>query len=76
MHTMTETEATNEALLLMIRKARRLHPEAFADILSRLPEGAKVALEKAERAADTLRDSKGGAASLDYPAEPEDEDEE
>lgn len=69
--TMTETQATNEALLLVTRKLRRLHPEAYADIMGRIPEGARWALQMAENAADRHRNANGGAAGLVYPM-PED----
>ena len=55
-HTMTQTEATDEALLLITRKMRRLHPEAFRDVWAKLPDGAKDALILAENRADVLRD--------------------
>jgi hypothetical protein len=51
----TDTQATDEALLLLTRKLRRLHPAAFADIMGKLPEGAREALNTAEMRADTLR---------------------
>jgi hypothetical protein len=70
MITMTPEQATAEATLLMIRKMRRLHPEAFADVMGRLPEGARAALNQAEIAADVQRDKLGGAGNMAYP-EPE-----
>jgi hypothetical protein len=73
---MTETQATDEALLL-IRKLRRLHPAAFADLRGRLPEAAYEALTAAERRADVHRDSVGDPAALVWPLdEEEDETEE
>lgn len=54
----TEAQAADEALLLFIRKTRRLHPEAFGQVWAKLPEGAKRALHAAEMRADVLRDDK------------------
>lgn len=58
----TDTQATDEAVLLLTRKLRRLHPEAFADLMSKLPEGAREALDAADLRAETLRayDSRDG----------------
>lgn len=53
----TDSQATDEAVLLLTRKLRRLHREAFADLTARLPEGAREALSAAERRADVLRDA-------------------
>lgn len=55
----TEAEATDEAMLLLSRKLRRLHPGAFANIWSKLPEGAHRAIYAAERRADVVRDQGG-----------------
>lgn len=52
----TESQATDEAFLLFTRKMRRLHPEAFADIWKRIPDGAKYAILASEHRADALRD--------------------
>lgn len=68
---MTEGQATDEALLLFIRKMRRLHPDAFAEVIGRLPEGARWALDTAERRADRVRDEYG-IGWLDYPMPIED----
>lgn len=68
--TMTDSQATDEAVLLLTRKLRRLHPEAYAAIWGKLPEGAQRALLTAEMRADLLRD-KGG---LPYPANPFDDE--
>jgi hypothetical protein len=67
----TEAEATDETMLLLTRKLRRLHPEAYADIWSKLPEGAHRAIYAAERRADRLRDRNDGRTW-----EPDDFDEE
>lgn len=60
----TDSEATDEALLLFIRKVRRLHPDAYASVLRQLPEGARTALTLAENRADMVRDAdrKNGTA--------------
>lgn len=50
--TYTQAEATDEAVRLMYRKLSRLHPEAFADVWGKLPEGAQEALRESERRAD------------------------
>lgn len=55
-HQMDDTEATDEAVLLLTRKLRRLHPAAYADIMSKLPAGARDALNLADVRADRLRD--------------------
>lgn len=65
--TMTTDEATDEAVLVLTRKLMRLHPEAYADVIRRLPEGAREQLGAAERRADTLRDREG-IGTLAYPA--------
>lgn len=64
---MTETEATAEALLLAMRKLRRLYPDAYADVTGRLPEGARWALTMAEHSADVRRDLVGPATPADWP---------
>jgi hypothetical protein len=51
----TDQQATEEALLLLTRKLRRLHPEAYADLMSRIPELAQQALHLADNRADKLR---------------------
>ncbi len=58
--TYTDTEATDEALLLFTRKMRRMHPEAFAAVWAKLPDGAKDAILFSEVRADTLRDAQAG----------------
>lgn len=56
---MTDAEATDEAVLLLTRKLRRLHPTAFRDLMDRLPEGAREALHFADQRADTRRAAQG-----------------
>jgi hypothetical protein len=51
----TDQQATDEAVLLLTRKLRRLHPATYADIMAKLPEGAKTALHQSDVRADTLR---------------------
>jgi len=53
--TYTEQQATDEAVLLLTRKLRRLHPAACADLMAKLPDGARDALNQAEIRADRLR---------------------
>lgn len=65
--TMTNEQATDEAVLLLTRKLMRLHPAALADVMSKLPLGAREQLGAAERRADLLRDRKG-IGTLAYPA--------
>ncbi len=50
----TEAEALDEAIRLMYRKLRRLHPEALADVWERLPEGAQEAIRYSEHRADRV----------------------
>ena len=54
----TEAQAADETMLLLTRKLRRLHPEAFKDIWDRLPEGAQREVYRAEARADVVRDTK------------------
>lgn len=54
-HHFTEAEATDETMLLLTRKLRRLHPEVFADLWAKLPEGARRTIHAAENRADLLR---------------------
>lgn len=52
----TETEATDEAMLLLFRKVRRTaSPDAFEKIWTALPEGARRAIYAAESRADLVR---------------------
>jgi hypothetical protein len=53
----TDAEATDEAVLLLTRKLGRLYPEAYADLVKRLPDGARTALALAEARADRVRDA-------------------
>lgn len=59
MQTYTEAQATDEAVLLFVRKMRRMHPDAFADVWAKLPDGAKEAIGATERRADKERDANG-----------------
>lgn len=70
----TEAQATDEAMLLFIRKMRRLQPEAFAAIWAKLPDGAKEAISASERRADRVRDA--GAGLTWQPDEDDDLDQE
>jgi hypothetical protein len=51
----TDAQATDEAVLLLVRKLRRLHRDAYIDLMGRLPEGARDALDQADIRADRLR---------------------
>lgn len=55
MQTYTDAQATDEAVLLLTRKLRRLHPDVFSEIMGKLPELARQALDLADRRADVLR---------------------
>jgi hypothetical protein len=59
----TDSEATDEAVLLFTRKLMRMHPEAYADVIKRLPDGARQALALAETRADRVRDADQRAAT-------------
>lgn len=78
--TYTDQEATDEALLLFMRRLRREHPDAYRAVESSLSEGARDALDHAEHRADALRfaDSAQGIriGSRPYPKwnEPTDDD--
>lgn len=51
----TEHEASDEALLLLIRKLRKAAPDALTTVMAKLPQGAIDALGVAERRADAVR---------------------
>jgi len=51
----TDAQATDEAVLLLTRKLRRLHPDVYADVMAKLPSGALDALMLADQRADKLR---------------------
>lgn len=55
----TDAEATDEAVLLLVRRLRRLHPAAYADVLGKLSDGARDALTLADNRADLLRHTGG-----------------
>jgi hypothetical protein len=61
--TMTETQATNEAVLLLTRKLRRMDRATYNRVFAALPDGAKTALNLAEMEAEKLRDREGGPAA-------------
>jgi hypothetical protein len=50
-----EGQATDEAVLLLVRKLRRLHPGVYIELMNRLPVGARDALDAADLRADRLR---------------------
>jgi hypothetical protein len=51
----TAEQALDEAVLLLIRKTRRLAPEAFGKIWRELPEGARDMISDTENRADRQR---------------------
>jgi ABC-type nitrate/sulfonate/bicarbonate transport system substrate-binding protein len=51
----TDAEATDEAVLIMLRKLRRLHPDAYAAVLGALSDGARDALTLADNRAERVR---------------------
>lgn len=64
----TDNQATDEALLLFLRKIHRLYPAAYADVITKLPDGAREALSTAELRADTLRSrDRESATTRTYP---------
>lgn len=58
--TYTEAQATDETMLLITRKLRRLDRSTFDLIWSQLPDGAKDAAMLAEARADRVRDTRPG----------------
>jgi hypothetical protein len=75
----TDQQATDEAVLLLVRKLRRLHPDTYVAVMTKLPEGARNALHFADLRADTLRayDQRDGITReyVDPYAELDDDDE-
>jgi len=53
--TYTDQQATDEAVLLLTRKLQRMYPDAYADLVGQLPDGARNALNLADVRADHLR---------------------
>lgn len=51
----TDAQATDEAVLLLVRKLRRTHQDVYAEIIAKLPQGAQDALMLADQRADKLR---------------------
>ena len=70
--TMSEQQATEMALMLLIRKMRRLYTAEYVDVLRSLPDEAREALTVAEMRADTLRLRN----EVEWPASPLEDDEE
>jgi hypothetical protein len=63
----TDAEATDEAVLILVRRLGRRHPEALAEVLRGLPTGARDALWYAEARADRVRDAvKAGGPARRY----------
>jgi hypothetical protein len=75
--TYTEQQATDEAVLLLVRKLRRLHRDAYADLMIKLPQGAQDAIDNAERRADSLRFADQATdITRTYPAPVDEDDDE
>lgn len=55
--TYTEHEATDLAVMLLVRKLRRLAPTALDEALAKMPEGALEALAHAEQRGDAVKDA-------------------
>jgi hypothetical protein len=55
-----EQQATDEAVRLLVRKLRRLHPGVYIDLMDRIPEGARDALDAADLRADRLHARSAG----------------
>lgn len=53
--TYTDQQATDEAVLLLVRKLRRLHPAEYSNLMAKLPQGARDALMLADQRADKIR---------------------
>lgn len=51
----SDLRATDEAVLLFVRKLRRLHPEAYADVIGRVGPEIRDALTMADNRADVVR---------------------
>lgn len=52
----TDAQATDEAMLLLTRKFRRMFPQQFQAVWGKLPAGAQRAIYASEIRADVLRD--------------------
>lgn len=73
--TYTEAQALDEAVLLFVRKMRRLYTDAYTDVIRQLPDGAREALNMADVRADRTRVSIP-AGSAQWPTAFEEIDEE
>ncbi len=70
MNIYTDQQATDEAVLLLTRKLRRLHPDVYTSLMNSLPSGARTALDAANLRADTQRaadDRDGIRQAREYP---------
>jgi hypothetical protein len=54
-HIYSEAQATDEAILRLVRRLRRDHENVYIELMNRLPEGARDALDAADLRADRLR---------------------
>lgn len=69
---MTETEAAEEALRLLVRKMRRMHQEEFSEVWDKLPEAARWAITTTEARADDRRmAAEETGQTLTWPVEPD-----
>jgi hypothetical protein len=75
----TDAQATDEAVLLLVRRLHRLYPREHASLLASFPEGVRQALMFADQRADLLRaeDARAGIERMyvDRFAELDDDDE-
>lgn len=51
----TDQQATDEAVLMLTRRLRRLYPDAYAAVITSLAPGLRDALQLADNRADLLR---------------------
>lgn len=72
---MTDSEATDEAVLLLVRKLRRTERDAFDRLMAKLPDDVIRALDAADLRASVYR-TKVGIDNIVWPAEPDYGDEE
>lgn len=73
---MTQTEATEEALRLLVRKLRRLHPDTYLAIMNKMPQGAVETLTVAEfRADNAFLEASANGVERTWPVVFADEDE-
>lgn len=66
----TDAQATDEAVLMLVRKLRRLHTDAYVDVMGKLSPELRDVLTMADLRADALRhaDSATGTVRTFAPA--------